>query len=90
MSKHTKGPWGIRITETGPWSVFNADGNWIAVTTRKQWKDEDKANARLIAAAPDLLEALEYMVNVCPAIDPDGEEAHNRAADAIAKAKGEV
>lgn len=62
MSNHTKGPWGLRITETGPWSVFNADGNWIAVTTRKQWKDEDRANARLIAAAPDLLEALEAAV----------------------------
>jgi hypothetical protein len=46
------------------------------------------ANANLIAAAPDLLETLEYMLNVCPAIDASGEDAHGKARAAIAKARG--
>ena len=50
--------------------------------------DENEANARLIAAAPDLLEALQYMMEVCPAINQQGEEAHLRASAAIAKATG--
>ena len=47
------------------------------------------ADARLIAAAPDLLEALQYMVNACPAIDTSGEDAHARAQAIIAKATGD-
>lgn len=43
-----------------------------------------KANARLIAAAPDLLEALEA---VLPRLDPD--RTTQQAIDAIKKAKGE-
>jgi hypothetical protein len=47
-----------------------------------------QANARIAVAAPDLLAALKYMVNVCPAIDAQGEEAHQQASAAIAKAEG--
>lgn len=50
--------------------------------------EEAKANARIIAAAPDLLEALELMVDI---YDPDGLDicAATDARLAIAKAKGE-
>lgn len=48
-----------------------------------------EANARMIAAAPDLLEALKYMLEVCPAINNQGEEAHCKARAAIAKAEGQ-
>ena len=34
-----------------------------------------------------LVEALEYMVAVCPAVDPSGEEAHEKARAALAAAK---
>jgi len=47
-----------------------------------------KANIRLAAAAPELLKALQYILEVCPAIDLQGEKAHLLARDAIAKATG--
>jgi hypothetical protein len=36
----------------------------------------------------ELLNALQYMLNVCPAIDGQGEEARQQACAAIAKAEG--
>lgn len=64
MSGHTEGPWrvGDRHTENG---VYSADGRLVANTHSLQsnsgWEAiaaENDANARLIAAAPDMLEAL--------------------------------
>jgi len=49
-----------------------------------------EANTRLIAAAPQILASLEHMVNVCPAIDSNGEEAHAKAQEAIAAARGQA
>lgn len=46
-------------------------------------RDEAIANARLIAAAPDLLLALKAMLYDC-----DQDEAKRIAKDAIAKAEG--
>ena len=87
MSRHTPGPWGLRRSETGPWAVFDANGNWAAVTTKKQWPAEDLANARLIAAAPDLLEALIALTSpICSEVED--AEAHALARAAIAKATG--
>lgn len=44
-------------------------------------------NARLIAAAPELLEALEYLLTlVDPDVTPDARRAMNQARAAIAKA----
>ena len=43
---------------------------------------------KLEAQRDALLEALQYMLNVCPAIDAQGEEAHYQARAAIAKAEG--
>lgn len=37
----------------------------------------------LRAEVERLLAALEYMVNVCPAIDPDGDRAHEQARKAL-------
>ena len=55
---HTPGPWKYSPChiEEGPPVVLAADG-WIIATTSS---DDD---ARLIAAAPDLLEALEALTN---------------------------
>ena len=63
MTKHTAGPWFIGPTIL---TSINTDKKHIAIVN--YWKDgtdasvfgaEHKANAHLIAAAPELLEALE-------------------------------
>lgn len=103
MSKHTEGPWAvldeeadksyIRIRGTrlgGRYKVANvlagndAAADWV--------RDESRANARLIAAAPDLLEALK----ACAAVVA-GDTMHKQglidalelARAAILKATGE-
>ena len=53
MSKHTPGPWVTRETVAG-WSVFSGI---LPVRIHKE------ANARLIAAAPDLLRSLVFLVD---------------------------
>ncbi len=78
---HTPGPWVIsdrdhecndhRIVVRGPGgSLIATVGNMAATSdhkpTAKRWKTESPANARLIAAAPDLLAALEH---ACDKID---------------------
>jgi hypothetical protein len=62
--KHTAGPWGV----TAPWNGFSSirggDGALVfglaaGGADEARPADECEANARLIAAAPDLLEALD-------------------------------
>lgn len=50
-SKHTPGPWLVK----GKQSIRGSDGEYIAKTN---WNN-GAANARLIAAAPELLSALQ-------------------------------
>lgn len=63
MSGHTKGPWIILRAGNGyPYQIHAPNGDHVKDVTR--WASisvpslpEGEANARLIAAAPDLLEA---------------------------------
>lgn len=64
-TKHTKGEWFSCCTKSDPHFLFAKDGNVsICTFTRKQYDgieipiEEMQANAKLIAAAPELLEAL--------------------------------
>jgi len=96
--EHTPGPW--ELADIGDYSDF--DGNSrvvlgddrriavVKVTPGSALFAESDANARLIAAAPDLLAALEAMVR-----DADrnqrpggGSDVPDSARAAIAKAKG--
>lgn len=108
MSKHTPGPWFIN----GPWNVYsdndrfrNTGDGCVAniVHGRGVTADEREANGNLIAAAPELLAALEECIT------DDGarcmtDESRNAASlcrrrldaisklarAAIAKAKGDA
>lgn len=51
--------------------------------------DDHNSNARLIAAAPELLEALEMMVADFEGIDGLDDDIFDIARSAIAKARGE-
>ena len=90
MSKHTPGPW--KVSSSGN-DIENAYGAGVCAL----YADESsEANARLIAAAPELLEALERLV----AANADLNErtgnglphpthpAITISLDAIAKAEG--
>ena len=74
-AQHTPGPWHINTMETVQ-ATIHAHRGHVATVSRGSMNevsaDEIEANARLIAAAPDLLAALEQCL---PILD-----AHRRAA----------
>jgi hypothetical protein len=96
--KHTPGPWQI-YPVTYP-LIETADGIAVAKTdcslnrVSGKWVEDREtaaANAVLIAAAPDLLEALDNLL--AAQIDPMGMKAAKAckaAVAAISKAKGEA
>jgi hypothetical protein len=85
MSKHTKGPWSYRLDDSDVWAgdvrVCRKPHNVSAYD--KEWQ----ANARLIAAAPDLLAALEDLLYQAEH-SKEGSWDRDEARAAIAKAKG--
>lgn len=100
MSKYTKGPWAVYHHEsTDTYTIHVAGRSW------ESWSiagvddcTQDEANARLISAAPDLLEALQSyslpidMNNIAVSCIEFGNEAVEKELKrraAIAKALGE-
>lgn len=91
---HTKGPWFVGRDEFPNEDNIYGPDNAI-VGGAHQSRKEVKANARLIAAAPELLEALllakgsvEWMSDATDA-DPEDLERLEIVNEAIRKAKGE-
>jgi hypothetical protein len=98
-SKHTPGPWRAQLHEDfeGQWGVVSTcEIEWLIAEAAPHIDgDPDEANARLIAAAPELLEALQALRRICadtPAVErnPRFVTANSAALAAIAKAKGET
>ena len=100
MTKHTPGPW--RTNDGHPAPIIWADDprhGGIEVARASTWggdgMDEIGHNARLIAAAPDLLWELRYALRVMEGAydDPSGladlARCIESAREAIAKAEGE-
>jgi hypothetical protein len=92
MNKHTPGPWEIE-PNAGKGAWISNDFGWAALALGND-HDNARANARLIAAAPDLLEALTALANgvdfnikngSCPL---DLGVRLKKARAAIAKAEG--
>lgn len=91
--RHTRGPWS-RAQDKGPvYIVGGPESAWRKVATIADMEHDQRestANARLIEAAPDLLEACEMLA---ARMESSGEawmsdKAWQVAAAAIAKAKG--
>lgn len=88
MNKHTPGPWVqwadtnivIRLHTGRP----HAEDLRICEVATNTWKDEGRHNARLIAAAPDLLEVVKAVMSGMHTL-----ENRAKARAAIAKATGE-
>jgi len=63
MSMHTPGPWHIRgPAHTAGWGVCIAGASEIVARIPGRASARKEANARLIAAAPDLLEAVQNLL----------------------------
>ena len=101
VSGHTAGPWTIKWG----FNIYGSDRNYpdsdrIVANAGSHSNNkfsaevtaENEANARLIAAAPELLEALRDLMLSCGALDGDprsDNRAERQARAAIAKAEGE-
>lgn len=96
MSKYTEGPWSIAFT----FNIIGADGRRGVANTggysenrnQEACHEENIANASLIAAAPELLDALRRLLAT---INPGNADSHSKdcgcviheARAAIAKAE---
>ena len=81
-AERTPGPW--HIMEGTDWVIVSPEVSVAAVYTPRGVREVRQANAHLIAAARDMLEALEGLIH-----DFDRRRAEEIARAAIAKAKGE-
>lgn len=84
---HTPGPW---VMTVGGGEIDDANGDSVALLPYSTGRDEVRANAHLIAAAPELLAACEAAMDW---FRDDGQEPHAHVSysmleAAIAKARG--
>lgn len=97
---HTQGPWVVRHNE--PWIIAKAYGDMKSVCHLNyppKQTETQKANAHLIAAAPELLEALELFTKEYVEFvesgdagfwDAEEEDKVIMARKTISKARGEL
>ena len=94
-TKHTPGPW--RVQATGHSFVVEAHTHTEVISVDEngnpcRWSEYNEANARLIAAAPELLEVLRLMVAMAETgmcdFNPHDEYVMDKAKAVIDKATG--
>ena len=91
MSGFTPAPWSVLVNPMGVDCVVGDDcticemPGWDA-----DYEDEERANTRLIAAAPDLYEALKELIDMDVAYQRGQKvsDAVDKARAALAKAEG--
>lgn len=83
--KHTPGPWHTGTTESTKYTIYSQLGFCIANSFNGVFVDAAcEANAALMAAAPELLEYLQYAVWAHPEL-----EKNEKLMAVIAKATGQ-
>lgn len=90
----TEGPWDYREDgDANFYHITDQAGKWLLCLQHngEQLTDQQRANMRLIAAAPEMLAALKYLESFLPCIveDPENSTAVRMVSAAIKKAKGE-
>ncbi len=80
MAKHTPGPW-----EVDGYEIVSGDQIVAAILAAVPDTEEDRANAALIAAAPELLTVVEAICEFWDesASDPAGEQSTMLSPDAL-------
>lgn len=88
-NKHTPGPWHVgKDHEAGISKGYFVGGGGCVRANMVGPAGNQEANARLIAAAPDILEALRQMVANAEADGKTYRSCYTQAVAAIAKAEG--
>jgi hypothetical protein len=95
-TQHTNGPWNHKEQ----WGYYKIHSEDEGVSVVHGIDSKSEANARLIAAAPDMLSALDACVDVLFASSEESAESESYARDcwiamtqarkALAKAKGTI
>ncbi len=83
---HTPGPWRIRETFTPEYIEDETNSNLIAIIDWQFNEEETQSNASLIAAAPELLAALNKVLMYWETIELP-REVYAQITAVIAKAK---
>lgn len=98
---YTQGPWKVGTTIRLRHTVMDSNANDIALV-KGEFELETQANTNLIAASPEMLEALELVLEICskgpvktikdeygyPNYHVSTEDIQNIVAEVIKKAKG--
>lgn len=91
MTQHTPGPW---IMEHAQDVVTDTQHRIVAIAydpqDQRSISEISNANARLICAAPDLLEALKIARRTIMGINPGAWGVMDKLDSAIAKAEGQA
>lgn len=92
--QYTHGPWNVEAAQRG-FIVTALNGQYDIAVVRNIGEQDNKANAQLIAAAPELLSSNKELAAIvralCAALHiPLPEETLSRSDKAIAKAEGNV
>ena len=102
MSKHTPGPWiAAEWDGQGGRLIHQDGGDFMHVANVPAWKDHPResmgsANARLIAAAPEMLDMLDEILNRGARMDPISgtitpiPEVMERARALLARIEGDA
>jgi len=92
MSKHTPGPWRLTDGNSDTYEcrqIKSADGRSLMGDEQYYpWTPSDIEDWRLIAAAPELLEALKEALSLIETLTPLDGDTCRKARKAIAKAEG--
>jgi len=97
MSEHTPGPWSYFYPAGNPdgFRITAVEGVFIGRIAAPADMESGRANARLTAAAPELLSALKLLVSAVERDDNPSDEGHYSNSDemmaarsVIAKAEG--
>ena len=87
-TSHTPGPWEVFESHAGTYVIDSAEQSAVC---RIEWCLEDEANARLIASAPEMLDALKRLCSKF-GVDDNGSPRDwtewREARAVIAKAEG--
>lgn len=85
---HTRGPWYAEKLDASSDHSWAIDSELVEIARLSEWPDhqsEAEANARLIAAAPEMLEALKTLIDGIDHLDIYGADY---ARQVIAKVEG--